>query len=212
MPRTCKISIRSGAAEPREVVLEFSDAEWQLLIDAERYAAEVDYPSLAQKDSWQTSLTIAFEEGVIKYSGRMPDWDEVIVVLHRLRPLILESEPTYFHTVLNVVARRAKDSGLRDKLKALSMKFSGRLLSNAVTISANDEIVNSEAMLKKFLNAYEFHRDADKRAELEKLFAIFPSDAAKTVFVHLLIDKLIAVHGLEVLIGFLAGKHKSMRL
>ena len=38
---TCKIQLRVGEAQPREIVIEFEGAEWQLLLDAERYAAEI---------------------------------------------------------------------------------------------------------------------------------------------------------------------------
>jgi len=209
---TCVLKVQAGSAKPYEVAATFDDAEWNLLLDGERYAAEVDYLSLAIKDDWQSSLTITWTEGKIAFSGQMPAWNEVILVLHRLRPLILEDEPTYFHKVLNVLARRFEDDGVRGRLKLLKRRFAGRLLSDTIKISVNDTIIGCEETLKKYLNAYEFHRDAEKRDELQRLFAVFPSDAAKTIFVHLLIDKVVAVRGLELFIGLLTKKQESLHL
>ena len=212
MARICKVNVAAGDANPEGVVLEFEDGEWALLEDTERYAADVRATVLAQKSPWQSRLTITFEKSQLKFSGEVPDWNDVIVVLHRLRPLILASERTYFYTVLNVIRRRGDHSALRGGLETIKDVYSGARLFRAVTLSVNREVLNSEAMLKQYLNAYEYHRDVDKRDKLEELFQVFPSDAMRTLLVHGLIDKMQGIHLLETLIGFLAGKQTSLDL
>lgn len=212
MTQTCKIQLAVGDAQPRELVLEFEDAEWQVLSDFRRYAAEVGYDSLAERD-WQTQLKITFEQGKgVTFSGRIPPWEEVIPVLHRLRPLILESESTYFPKAAGVIARRGTDPDFRSGIRALRDRFSGKLLSTAFQLSLNKEVLHSETMLRDYLNAFEYHRDSDKRAKLAKLFEIVPSDAMRTIVVHLLIDKILAIRGLELIVGMLSGNRRVLRL
>jgi len=211
--QTCKIQVAVGDSQPREVVIEFEDAEWQLLLDFQRYAAEVGYDRLAEKDIWQTQLKITVGQGKgVTFSGMIPPWDEVIPVLHRLRPLILEREPTYFPKMANLISRRGDDPDFRPGIQGLRDRFSGEFLGSAIQLSLNKEVLYSEAMLKDYLNAFEYHRDADKRAKLEKLFEIIPSDAMRTIVVHLLIDKILAIRGLELIVGLLSGNQRVLRL
>jgi hypothetical protein len=70
-----------------------------------------------------------------------------------------------------------------------------------VQISSNDVLLNSEETLQKWLNAFEYHRDEDKRQELDTLHWLWPTDISRALFLALLLDKADAVDYVRWLIG-----------
>jgi hypothetical protein len=213
MAHTCKLELEDATGTRTLATIVFVDEEWELVKRAGEYAAALKQRELMDRGTWSTTLKIRWEEGKgLSASGSMPGDEDVIVVLHRLRPLILENEPTYFNRVVNVIARRADHPGMRTRLDVLKRLFAGEEFQGLVTIKVDGETVNSEEMLKTYLNAFEFHRDVDKQAQIATLHEILPSQATCGIFIQLIVEKLKAIRGLEILIDLLQGKQDAMRL
>jgi hypothetical protein len=194
-------------------LITFEDDEWELLKRARDYAAALKQEDLMERGIWNTKLTIRWEQGqALSASGTMPSDEDVIVVLHRLRPLVLEGEPTYFHRMVNLIGRRADSPEMRARLDVLKRLFAGGEFQALLTIKVDGKTVNSDEMLKVYLNAFEYHRDVDKQAEIARLHEILPSEATRAIFVSLIVEKLKAVRGLEILIDVLDDKQEGRRL
>lgn len=213
MAHTCKLELEDASGARTPVDITFEDDEWELLLRAGEYAAALKQRELMDRGTWSTKLTIRWEEGKgLTAAGTIPSDEDVIVVLHRLRPLILQSEPTYFRRIINLIARRANHPGMRSRLDVLKRLFAGEEYQGLITIKVDGATLNSEEMLNTYLNAFEFHRDVDKQRQISKLHEILPSEATRAIFIHLIVEKLKAVRGLELFIDLLQGKQKAMRL
>ena len=57
----------------------------------------------------------------------------------------------------------------------------------------NDELLNSESMVERWLNAFEYHRDEDKRLAIQVLHGVLPADACEFVFFSVLQEKGLAI-------------------
>jgi len=99
------------------------------------------------------------------------------------------------HPVLRDIIRRSRDL------------FSGKSFQSQIQIRENDVLINAEATLTKWLNAFEYHRDIEKRKELEVLHKLTPLDSSKALFIDMMLDKAQAVLRLhKMLRGIIAGK------
>jgi len=127
------------------------------------------------------------------FEFREPNVMQRAALLHHLRPFVLDDEPFSFFKARNVVARAARGDFIRDWLKEVKRIFSGAQLQDQVRIASGDVLINSEATLRKWLNAFEYHRDADKAAELEATFARLPAGMSRPVLFMLLMQKADAV-------------------
>ena len=70
----------------------------------------------------------------------------------------------------------------------------------------------SEKALSLYLNGFEYHRDRDKREQIEALFRVIPEGPSRALFLHLVIDKVAAIGQLMWLVQLLEGKRDSLRL
>ena len=61
-------------------------------------------------------------------------------------------------------------------------------------------MINSEKVLKDWLNAYEYHPHREKKDALKTLHRLFPLDASKVLFLSQLVEKVMAAYVLGTLI------------
>jgi hypothetical protein len=132
------------------------------------------------------------EKGV-EISGAEPTDDQRAVILHRLRPFLLEGETCYFHSVRGIVARSSETPFLHDWLRATKARFMGKMLEQKVVISVNDLILNSERALNHWLYGFEYHRDEAKAVALIKAHDPVPVDSSRPIFIMMLQEKATAV-------------------
>ena len=91
------VNLRLSSGSERTVVAAtFTEDEWELLRKFSSYAHE-----LRDCKSFNKSLSVKLQisAGVDKpltVNVELPDWDDIILLLHRMRPMILEKEPTFF--------------------------------------------------------------------------------------------------------------------
>jgi len=139
-----------------------------------------------------------------------PSWDDVQLVLHKLRPLILQREPASFHRIKGLIGRHFKDSPLGGILKSLDDQYSGRRMQSMVRMRSNDSLMNSEEMLFTWLNAHEYHRDGEKARFLETLHRVLPLKWSQGVFVSLIIEKIKAADALSLLCDLVLGERQTL--
>ena len=153
------------------------------------------------------SLTLNYDVNVgFSYSVDLPPNDQVLALMHRLGPFVLKNEPTYFYKICNILGKQIKDEDFRKYLESVKNLFSGQNFRNIAVLRSNDIIINSEDTLKIWLNAYEYHRDPDKRVELEMLHKIVPIEASRAIFIMMLYDMSRAIFIISNMIKIFIGK------
>jgi hypothetical protein len=137
----------------------------------------------------------------IQITATEPSPDHRAILLHRLRPFLLEREPFSFHRVRGALNRASASDFLRMRLREIKQLYSGEHLRSQVRIEINDLVVNSEVMLDRWLNAFEYHRDEAEAIELIRQHEPIPLDASRPIFIGLLVDKCKAILNLAHIIS-----------
>lgn len=115
-------------------------------------------------------------EGIV-FSVKTPRRKDVAHALHELRPLVLQGEPTQFENVKKVTSRRIPHSGVRKYLKFLQRYYDLRPAETdpvppqagfAFGIENCSFDTSTEGDLRKYLNAFEYHRDDEKAAAIRQ--------------------------------------------
>jgi hypothetical protein len=222
MPKELNIRIqKDGNEESPEIHVEFSDKEWELLQRYSRYFDELADTDLGRRGfSFKFSFRWTLEDGwePVETSGFPPKKD-LREFLYMFRPIILECEATHFMKVLKVVSKRVP---YRQGWRMLRDQFDGTRFRNEVTISVTPAptasrpdragiVLNAEERFKKWLNAFEYHRDADKAAEFDEIQADdFPTPAhIKGLMLTMLRDKAGAAEKLRSVIKVMEGDRGS---
>ena len=160
-----------------------------------------------------TQLRIeANKEKGVSFSVNLPPDDDIIVFLYKLRPLILESEYASFHKVIGILGKRIESQLVRNFLKVQNSIFNIKRLQKQFTITFKDQIINSEEALFKWLNSFEYHRDEEKRREIEKLNELLPMEATKAIFLFILTEKIKAIFNVYSILQVVFGRHKKIEL
>ncbi len=180
---------------------EFSDEEWELLehfIEESEKLFESEIYPLKIKGNFKINWNE--EEGFTDDSTLLSD-DEFSILLHRLRPFVLQNESIHLPKVCNYLKKRIKHPKIVQWIDEDREMFLGRRFESLVKIKCrnqadsnlNDIQINSEETLKKWLNAFEYHRDEPKRAEFKSMEKFLPNDTQKAIFTYMLVDKVRAI-------------------
>ena len=188
---------------------EFPDNEWEALNKFIQYSEEM-FESKFVKAGMQSRLKITGNsEGNVVFESHLPNWNDVIVFLHLLRPIYLQNETTHYYNICNFIGHRIDNEYIRAIISQNRDMYSGKLLRSYFKVSVNDVIINSEDMLSKWLNSYEYHRDEEKREFVVRINEVFPLDASKVIFIQLLAEKVKAIRGLYSLVAVIIGNVDS---
>ena len=205
MSRSFKLSCRDRSTRAEvSTRVEIPDDDWVTLIAFADGADELRNSQVFQaglrvqlKIKWNATTGLAFE-------GILPPNDVIAALLHRVRPFVLQKEATSFFRVRNILAKHMVHPELRRMLDFQRDLFSGKDFQEQLRIESATPIlkgvVNSGESFQKWLNAFEYHHDPQKRAEIEQLCGILTFDAARAVFVSMLLDKLKSILFLATII------------
>jgi len=209
-----KIAVDRGGQQLK-VQADFPKQDWQLLLNYSECVHDLRRTRAFQKPLHvRMNFKLMFGEG-LSVKIELPDWDDVIVLLHRLRPLILLNEPTFFGRIRNLLYQHIDNPGIREMLAYDNRLFTGDISLSQMRISLyggdirQELTINSDNFFHTWLNAYEYHRDDEKRQFVERINKVFPEDASKAFLVSLVIDKVKAVNNLCGLIDVLSGELKE---
>lgn len=159
------------------------------------------------KNGFHPSLNIKWnkEDGFI-VETQLPPEDDLLALLHRLRPFILKQEYASFEKVAALLQKKFNHNEFQPFLKYYRHLYQGKQIESIMTITTNDMVINSEKTMMDWLNAYEYHRDQDKKMKLKPIFEMFSHDGARAIFVMFIVDKIKAIQGISDLIKLALGK------
>jgi len=188
----------------------FSDEDWRHLDEFTQYTKDLISIKFVQ-DGMPASLKIHWDENSgMAVSSKLPSWDDVTVFLHKFRPLGLQSESTYFYKICGLLTKELTHPYFRNMVDLQRDIFSGKVLQAQFRISSDDVVLNSERVLYDWLNAYEYHRDKEKREFIQSLHTMLPLDASKVLFLSLLTEKTKAINNVAALTMVVIGKQESV--
>lgn len=176
----------------------FEDDEWCTLerfVDAESQLAATRLRQSRASVSYEVRGN--FETGELSAQTVVPDDDEIGAFLHRLRPFVLNDEPTNFGRVCNLLTRRIVDERFRQVIAGRKAVYFSKRFRAMVTITSTTEAgsaeINSEETLQNWLNGFEYHRDKDKRDAIDRLHWLLPVESSKPIFLSMLLEKADAI-------------------
>lgn len=189
---------------------EFEDNEVMRLQNFFKYAKALAELSILQSGNFG-QMSIKQEAGQPpSFAISLPPMEAIAALLHKLRRFILHKEPTSFNSIAGLIKRRFRDPVIHSVIDSHRRIFESRELQSHMTISVNGLIVNSEEMLKNWLNAVgEYHEDVDKRKEIEKIKELMPDDATQFIMLMVLSDQVRAIVSLAHFVGLLFGDVKT---
>lgn len=213
MPQKYKIDlINDETGETVSLSGELSDNEVKLLEAFVKYADEV-WDSDFMKSEERGQFKIQWEEkSGTTITTVLPDWNQVIVFLHKFRPILLNDEKTNFYKIHNLLAKNLDHSNFRNSLGVQHERYSGKATQAEFQIRSNKVLLNSEKLLFDWLNAHEYHRDQDKQEFIDSLHQMIPLEVSKVIFLRLLIDKAIASINVADLIRVILGKQQEVEV
>jgi len=190
----------------------FEYEEWRCLENFLNYAQDLCCTKLVQS-GMQSSIILKFNHNKgLTVKTTLPQWDDVIVFLHKFRPLGLKSENTNFYNVCKILSRTLQHNWMRIFIKEQRYLYSGKNMQSKFQIRLNDVLLNSEKVLNDWLNAYEYHRDKEKKKFIESLHKIIPLESSKGIFIYLLTDKAMAIFKIAQLIEVVFGRKKTFNV
>ncbi len=130
-------------------------------------------------------------------------WDAGML---RFRPLVLQKkEPSNFYRAASIIAERIKNENVRNKLKTLRKQFRGELALMRLHWFDNGKKLSMDDIFDLWLNAFEYHRDQDKRDFFQRTEKLAPELKMRHhIYMHA-VEKLRAIMGLFQLIVDLLG-------
>lgn len=213
MPRKYDISLTiDDTGETVSASGELSDEEVKIL---EAFVQEAE-------QVWQTDFIQTGEKGQFKIqwneeSGTqvetvLPEWSQVIVFLHKFRPILLQNEKTNFYKLHNLLAKNLDQPLFRRSLSYQHELFSGKHNQAKFQFRSNKVLLNSEKVLFDWLNSHEYHREEEKQKFIESLHQMMPLNFSKVIFLGLLVDKAIASINIADLARVLLGKQTELEV
>jgi hypothetical protein len=195
MARRFTLHFRLGDDGPLDDISgEFSDSEWTTLTDYVRFAEELASSEMIAAGH-QVEAEIKWQrEGETQFSWRVPPRPVIAEFLLLLRPLILQREPTHFGRIRNLLANRLDHTAARDLLAYCKYVYSDKPMQQQMLLSSRSgQLVNTEDMLNRWLDSEAYHRDPNKRQELNNLKLILPDQQLLVIFLSMLIDRSRAI-------------------
>jgi hypothetical protein len=198
------------------VIAEFSDDEVRHLRAFRTYVNDLLSVKLV-KDGVACAVNVDYKEGLgTTVTSQLPPSEEIMAMLHRLRPLILNDEHASFNRVCGIIGARIDEPILRRALKRQRQIYDGRSMQKQIIVTAtadnSEMVINSEKALFAWLNAYEYHRDEDKRKEIDRFHQLLPLDHSKAFFLMLITNKIRAIETLARLVDLILGEADTSQM
>jgi hypothetical protein len=192
MPQLFTITVTTTTGEKHTQSGQFPDDEWDLLKRFLAYTFPLSETGIVKYGRGVSYKVHWHHEQGETEEAVVPADDEVSAFLHRMRPFILQSEPSYLPRILNVLARRVTLPTARRILDVYRKRFL-RQLDGDLRISTGEVELTSDETLTKWLNAFEYHRDEDKQKDLREITVAFTEPSSRAIFLISLYEKAKAV-------------------
>lgn len=211
MPVRYQITLKRENGPDKELNGEFSDDEHIMLLKYLKQYEQLD-ESKPLREGFPSKFSMHYDRQTgLKVTTSLPDSDTVSILLHRLRPFILNNEPASFLKICSLIGRRIEDEYIRGLLRKERERYNGRDLQRLIKIGLNDTTLNTEKILYDWLNAHEYHRDPDKQQAVDELFQMLPGDLFRGILISMLVEKVYAIIHVAYLIAVLLGKTQQLK-
>lgn len=188
------------------------DSDWQTLIAFKR-EAEAMTETLKHCESLNVSFTVKFNRMEISSECKVPNDRDLALILHRIRPFVLNDELLNFGRTINLLKRSVRHPLMERSLRTIQELFSGKDFQRQSLISSGDLIVNSEQALQHWLNSEQYHRNPQRGAILQDPDSRFPPEVARAIFIAMMLDKVKAIAGLKnVITAFERGGGSQLKI
>jgi hypothetical protein len=201
--------IRTGGAEST-VVANFGADERTVLGQFREEYQRLRDSAVLQKElpcSWSYSADEAAEPS---FKAILPSEDDMAVLLHRLRPFVLQKEPASFDRVTSLLRRSMSWQELRPLFKFLRELWEGRYLANELPVFASARQLDMTELFTNWINAEEYHRDRERRLALAALHANVQPDLLNFLISSVALDKLRAVRHVAKLVRLVLGEFRKI--
>ncbi|MCT7466558.1 hypothetical protein N5T78_08210 [Aliarcobacter cryaerophilus] len=125
----------------------------------------------------------------------LPNSDQISVLLHRIRPFILEKEATFFNKIKNILYK-ILDKESQDELKSISKRFEHKNNLPDIEFFEGCQNIKTDTNFYNWVNAEEYHSDKKKKEEVELLRKSLPNNLFYHQMIEIYIDKYNAIFGL----------------
>lgn len=180
-----------AGASTEAVSVEIPADEWQLLLDFASYADQLETTEFLRVGITDHCEVIV--DGSIRVTKDLPPASQLRELLHTLRPLILQNEPTSYVRVVGILGRRIDHHLWRGFIKGYARSFRADASQEFFTVRIGNLVLNSEEALDLWLNGYEYHRDREKRNRLSASIGSEVTETSRALFVDLLGAKVEAI-------------------
>lgn len=172
-----KVTLRSiDDTKSAHLAFTIPEEEWALLMSFHREAERLKSTRFVQeRQGGQIAVNWSVGQP-IRSAAKQVDHEAVGAMLLRLRPFVLENERTFFHRVKKVLKRRLDHQAFRKHIDLLDDAFSLGALQRRIRVSTERRNPLSVAVVMDWLNAYEYHRDLEKKVAVEHDLGIFGRD------------------------------------
>jgi hypothetical protein len=212
MPKKFELVLKAEGMTDRKISGELTEDEevmLQCFLDQYKQLSE----SKPVREGFPCSINVSGEhDKPIVTKAELPDEDTLSILLHRLRPFILQKEPYSYLRVSSIIGRRLRDPYIAQFLREQREIYDGRNSQKQMKIISNDMIINSEKILYDWLNSHEYHRDPDKREVISTLLKALPGELMRVLMVSLLVDKVKAISNLAWFVSVLLGKDEMIKM
>jgi hypothetical protein len=192
-----------------EYPCEISGDHWRVLLAFRTFAQELcNTRLLAAPGRWDFGMSWSDgDDGVTFHARQMPDPDDFRAFLLLMRPFVLNNEPTFYPRVRNILCRHLHSTPFQEFLDEQLRIFQGKRCQS-FTVVSDGVVLNSDETLMKWLNAYEYHRDHEKRQALEQLHDVWPLGFSKGMWGVMMLHKARAVVELA---GWILAAERGLR-
>jgi hypothetical protein len=210
VPHTFHITLKADGRDEVPIAGEFTDAEQAALqLFLRQYERLTSSKPL--REGFPCKANVNWEEASpLVVETDLPDDDTLSILLHRLRPFILQKEAASFPAVSSVIGKSVGHPHIRQLLRDQNRLYDGRQFQSRIRIASNKDLVNSERVLVDWLNSHEYHGDPEKRDAIEDLFGRMPGHLMRFILVSMLVDKVEAIRNLAALVAVMLGKSNKL--
>lgn len=180
-----------------------TDADWRRLTRFREMVADLRATRWVQA-GLDTNFTVRGGKGKTKVTWRKrPSRAMVSEFLHRLRPFVLETEPTFYPRLNKLLRRRIDHPFVRSDLDAQRAIFHhGGFARYGQLMISGLPLYNSQTF-SRWLNGFEYHRNDSDRQTLAEAFSGPPDELALAVFYSIAADRAKMVMHFATFIDYL---------
>ena len=204
--KTKTLHITTGEHGEKEVIpISFSDKEYKLFGAFHEKALNLLNLELFQRGI-PSRLQVSWDKKLgLKVDAELPKDDDICSLLHRLRPFILQGEDTFFPAISNLLSKNIQNTQVRGLISEARDVWVGQAISSQLQVTMTmvenykqvEQKILSDEFLIKWLNAYEYHSDIEKKSYIEALHKFYPLPATKVLLLGMLIEKVKAISRLN---------------